>query len=305
MHIIKSNIGGMILFIACFGFQFSFCRPVYNKNQKNSSEVITSNYFQQPFLKNTGSLIDPKEIDQQYRIQLLGGIVLILLIAIIIFGFFVYLTRAKREKLLAQKNVEHELLLKEIHHRIKNNLEVVSSLLALQSAQTKDPNIRQAMLESQNRVRSIGIVHQKLYNGKITGTIDMRDYFFSLCENIIDSFGADDRMKVELNMGKLELDIDTAVPLGLIVNELITNTLKYAFPPGQIGHVRINLEKQHENILHLEVTDDGIGKSGHTNGTGFGTELLKLLTEQLNGKMHEEEYNGTRIVFDFKLNKVI
>jgi two-component sensor histidine kinase len=132
--------------------------------------------------------------------------------------------------------------MKEIHHRVKNNLEIVSSLLALQSSQIDDPGTKEAMLEGQNRVHSIGIVHQKLYQGPNLGGIEMKDYFLNLGESILDSFGAEERVKIELAMGKLDLDIDTAVPLGLIVNELLTNTLKYAFPNGQKGNVRIRLE---------------------------------------------------------------
>jgi two-component sensor histidine kinase len=195
------------------------------------------------------------------------------------------------------------LLLKEIHHRVKNNLEVVSSLLALQSAQIDDPKTKEAMQEGQNRVRSIGIIHQKLYQGKNPGSIEMKDYFLNLSESILDSFGAEERVKIELAMEKLDVEIDTAVPLGLIVNELLTNTLKYAFPKGQHGNVRIKLEKQTGGILHLEVSDNGIGKSGFVHGTGFGGQLISLLTIQLSGKMREEIKNGTSVFFDFKLDK--
>ncbi len=202
------------------------------------------------------------------------------------------------------KNAENELLLKEIHHRVKNNLEVVSSLLALQSAQIDDPNTKEAMLEGQNRVHSIGIVHQKLYQGKNLGAIEMKEYFLNLSESILDSFGAEERIKIELAMEKLDVDIDTAVPLGLIVNELLTNTLKYAFPERQKGNVRIRLEKKANGSLHLEVSDNGIGKSGITHGTGFGGQLISLLTQQLSGEMREEIKNGTKIFFDFNLDKV-
>ncbi|MEO7043817.1 MAG: sensor histidine kinase, partial [Ferruginibacter sp.] len=102
----------------------------------------------------------------------------------------------------------------------------------------------------------------------------------------------------------LDVDIDTAVPLGLIVNELLTNTLKYAFPKGQNGNVLIKLEKKTNGILHLEVSDNGVGKSGITHGTGFGGQLISLLTRQLSGKMREEVNNGTSIYFDFNLDKV-
>ena len=198
---------------------------------------------------------------------------------------------------------DKELLLREIHHRVKNNLEIVSSLLALQSARIDDPNTREAMQEGQNRVQSIGIVHQKLYQGENLDSIEMKDYFTNLGESILDSFGAAGRISVEYRMEKLFLDIDTAVPLGLIVNELLTNSLKYAFPDNGRGSIYILLQKQPGAILHLEVGDNGIGKSGITQGTGFGAQLISLLTRQLNGIMKEEISSGTTVIFDFRAGK--
>jgi len=203
--------------------------------------------------------------------------------------------------LLDKRNAENELLLKEIHHRVKNNLEVVSSLLALQSAQIDDPNTKEAMMEGQNRVNSIGIVHQKLYQGTKLGTVEMKDYLQNLGESILDSFGATNRIALKIDMNELDLDIDTAVPLGLIVNELLTNSVKYAFPKGENGTIIIKLGKRDNAILHLEFTDNGIGKSGITQGTGFGSQLILLLTNQLQGKMREESANGIKVIFDFKL----
>jgi two-component sensor histidine kinase len=244
------------------------------------------------------------EISQQRKVQWLGGGVVFLLAGLLVFSFVSYRSRTRRNRLLAAKNAENELLLKEIHHRVKNNLEVVSSLLALQSAQIDDKGIKEAMQEGQNRVHSIGIVHQKLYQGKDLGAIEMKDYFLNLSESILDSFGVDERVNIELAMEKIDVDIDTAVPLGLIVNELLTNTLKYAFPEGKNGNVRISLEKKTNGILHLEVSDNGIGKSGLTKGTGFGGQLISLLTRQLNGSMKEGAENGTSFYFDFNLEKV-
>lgn len=245
-----------------------------------------------------------KEISEQKKVQWMGAGIVFLLAGFIIFGVITYRVRVRRSRLLSSKNAENELLLKEIHHRVKNNLEVVSSLLALQSAQIDDLDTKEAMQENQNRVQSIGIVHQKLYQGENLGAIEMKDYFLNLSESILDSFGAEERVEIDLVMDKLNVDIDTAVPLGLIVNELLTNTLKYAFPHGVRGKVSIKLEKRKDNILHLEVADNGIGKSGITHGTGFGSQLISLLTIQLNGKMKEEIKNGTRVFFDFKLNRV-
>jgi tetratricopeptide (TPR) repeat protein len=175
------------------------------------------------------------ELSQQRRVQWLGAGLVVLLAVFLFFGYRSYRNRTKTNKLLAAKNAENELLLKEIHHRVKNNLEVVSGLLALQSAQIDDPNTKEAIQESQNRVQSIGIVHQKLYQGTNLGSIEMKDYFLNLSECILDSFGAAKRVTIECSMEKIDIDIDTAVPLGLIVNELLTNTLKYAFPHGQDG----------------------------------------------------------------------
>jgi len=207
---------------------------------------------------------------------------------------------AREKKRCDQLLVDKELLLKEIHHRVKNNLEIVSSLLALQSAQVDDPNTKEAMLEGQNRVHSIGIVHQKLYQGNNLDAIEMKDYFINLGESILDSFGAEKRVTIECAMDQLEVDVDTAVPLGLIVNELLTNTLKYAFPKGQSGKVQIKLERLPNGALHLEVSDNGIGKSGIIHGTGFGRQLISLLTQQLSGSMREEMKEGTHIYFEFK-----
>ena len=124
---------------------------------------------------------------------------------------------------------EKEVLLQEIHHRVKNNLEIVSSILALQSAQIQNPDAVDALQESQNRVHSMSMIHQKLYQGENLGTIEMKDYFINLGSHILDSFGVEKRITLEYVTETLELDIDTAVPLGLIVNELLTNVMKYSF----------------------------------------------------------------------------
>lgn len=201
---------------------------------------------------------------------------------------------------LVARNAENELLLKEIHHRVKNNLEVVSSLLALQSNQLNDVSARDAMHEGQNRVQSIGIVHQKLYQGVNLGAIEMKDYFLNLSDSILDSFGAQKRVQVECAMEALNVDVDTAVPLGLIVNELLTNTIKYAFPDGRSGKVQIKLAQAANGNLHMQVSDNGVGKSGIIKGTGFGGQLISLLTQQLEGTMTEENNNGTHVFFEFK-----
>jgi two-component system, sensor histidine kinase PdtaS len=212
---------------------------------------------------------------------------------------------ANKNTLLDKRNAENELLLKEIHHRVKNNLEVVSSLLALQSAKMDNPDMQEAMLASQNRVQSMGILHQKLYQSEHLAFIEMKNYFQNLCENILDSYNETDRIAVNIDMKEVELDVDTAVPVGLIVNELLTNSLKYAFPDGKKGEIKLSLENVDSNIYSLKISDNGIGKipNSQAKGTGFGTQLVSLLTRQIDGKLEEKNENGMVISINFKLQK--
>lgn len=248
-------------------------------------------------------------IGQQQKTNTLY-IILSGLLAFILFGlFYYYKKRQKKNQELQQlnlaldnKNKQNELLLKEIHHRVKNNLELVKSLLALQSAQMEDSASKEAMLSSQNRVQSMGIIHQKLYQGENLGSIEMKDYFVNLGEGILDAFNAEEKVKIEFAMDNLELDVDTAVPIGLIVNELLTNALKYAFPKEAKGKILISLSQSTPEILTLRVRDNGIGKQEGLapKGTGFGTQLVQLLTKQLDGQMQEQQDNGTTLLFQFK-----
>ena len=130
----------------------------------------------------------------------------------------------------------------------------------------------------------------------------MKDYFINLSEGILDTFNAEDKIKIECAMDNLELDVDTAVPIGLIVNELLTNALKYAFPENGKGNILISLSQSTPETLTLKVADNGIGKTKDLapKGTGFGSQLIKLLTQQLNGKMAEDNVNGTSVIFQFK-----
>ena len=168
------------------------------------------------------------------------------------------------------------------------------------------------MLESQNRVHSMGIIHQKLYQGKNLAAIEMRDYFINLSDNILDSFNAEGHIKVECDMPTLVLDVDTAISIGLITNELITNSLKYAFNEKEKGAIKISLTVQDstantEGVYLLKISDDGIGKPANekAKGTGFGTQLVNLLTTQLDGKLIYESNNGTIASLIFKKPKLV
>jgi len=204
---------------------------------------------------------------------------------------------------LDKRHKENELLLKEIHHRVKNNLQIVSSLLELQSSQIDDPSVQAAILSSQNRVHSMGIIHQKLYQSEHLTSIEMRDYFVNLGDNIRNSFNAEGKIKIDCEMPELVLDVDTAISVGLITNELLTNAFKYAFEGKQEGTIQVNLTRQEPNTdnLVLRISDDGIGKISNApfKGTGFGTMLIDLLTKQLNGTISYQIENGTKVSLIF------
>jgi two-component sensor histidine kinase len=207
--------------------------------------------------------------------------------------------RRKTNELLSQQKTEielksnqNELLLKEIHHRVKNNLQTISSLLHLQSAHIKDADVRKAVSEGQHRVESMALIHQKLYQRDNLSGIEMRDYLQNLVQSLIDTFDADpDRIRFDLDMPEMELDVDTAVPVGLIVNELITNSLKYAFPGGREGVITVSLQKAGDR-LELLVADNGVGKANTATGTSFGSQLVRLLTTQMGGTLSQDTTHG-------------
>ncbi len=254
--------------------------------------------------KESTILVQENQLKKQRSRQTMISIIAALLLFILVLLYKTVQSNKRKNNLLQLQNKEKEFLLKEIHHRVKNNLEIVSSLLALQSEQITDKQVRDAMQKSQHRVHSMSMIHQKLYQSKSMSAIEMKEYFANLGNYIVDTFGARERICVECKMDRLELDVDTAVPIGLIVNELLTNSLKYAFPNGEKGRVIIKLSEK-QGHLFLEVSDNGIGKplSGTNEGTGFGTQLVSLLTKQLEGNMSLTVKDGTAVSFEFQHHK--
>lgn len=284
----------------------------YKMYKKLHDEVFNSEADQRIALLQTQMDIAQKEttislqeakLEQQTTIQLfiliLTGFLLVFLA--VLYRFFI--RKKKYSEVLEKQNAEKEFLLKEIHHRVKNNLEIISSLLALQSERIDDENIKLIMMESQNRVQSMGMIHQNLYVGENITSIEMKRYFQNLSSFILDSFGASSQIKVRCEMEALELDIDRAIPIGLIVNELLTNAMKYAFPENRQGLIKIRLEEKNDQ-LQLKIEDNGVGytKNPEIMGTGFGTQLVNLLCRQLDGKMKLISDRGTSVFFQFQNN---
>lgn len=204
-----------------------------------------------------------------------------------------------------------ENLLKEVHHRVKNNLQMIHSLLDLQAESVKDIYAIEKFKNSQNRVQSMALIHQQLYQSKNLTTIEMDDYIHSMISYLRDSYGIlSERIDFRLEIESIPIYIDSAIPLGLIINELITNTIKHAFPDIKTpkkrmqtaqNEILIQLKKENGQCI-LTVSDNGIGlpKNYSTkNIPSLGLELVFLLAEQINGKIKINKSTGTSFIIKF------
>lgn len=244
--------------------------------------------------------IQDQKLANQRNTLIAGGIIMAILL-----GAGILLFRLNEK--LKKRNQEKEFLFKELHHRVKNNLQVLSSLLHLQSKHLKDPSALDALREGQNRVDAMGLIHQKLYRADDVASVEMNDYLIHLSQSLLDSFGLEDKVNVELDVPKLNLKSDLAIPLGLIINELITNSLKYAFSDGRNGVIKISLHKDLMNQLTLIISDNGIGKADHSisnNNSSFGLNLVQLLSNKLHGQLSNSYENGTLTKIIFNLDKL-
>jgi PAS domain S-box-containing protein len=208
---------------------------------------------------------------------------------------------ADRQRQLAARN---ETLLREIHHRVKNNLQVILSLLSVQSENVRDPAARAVITESESRIRSVSLIHEKLYRSLKLGGIDFAEYVNDLCVHLFHSFGAGAKgVRFELDADGVWLGVDSAVPCGLIVNELVSNSLKHAFPDGRAGNVTVTMSTAGGRI-ELTVRDDGVGWPDTLDINtceSLGLQLVSLLTNQLGGEFDVlERRAGTALRIRFE-----
>lgn len=183
---------------------------------------------------------------------------------------------------------EKDVLLREIHHRVKNNLAVMSSLFYLQSTYTHDERTRQILQESQDRLRSMALVHETLYRSESFAAVDFADYTATLSRQLMHSYSvAGDRVRLRIDLENASITLDLAVPCGLILNELVTNALKHAFPGDRCGEILIALRKQGDDCYLLRVVDNGIGLSSGLaieSATTLGLRLIRSLVRQVDGQ---------------------
>jgi PAS domain S-box-containing protein len=209
----------------------------------------------------------------------------------------------KMETQIRESLDEKGSLLKEIHHRVKNNLQIIISLFNLQSSYVSDKSSHKILKESQDRIRSMALIHERFYQSDGTSKIDFDDYIKRLCETIMQSQGAKpDKIRLTIETEKISLDIDTAVPCGLIINELVSNAIKHAFPTSG-GEILVRFRTTQNNEYELTVKDNGTGLPqdvNFANADSLGIQLVNVLSDQIEGKIITENENGFCIKITFK-----
>lgn len=233
------------------------------------------------------------------RRQLIGlGIVLLLFTGLLIWLFQLNRKIKIQNTLISKALEDKSILLKEIHHRVKNNLQVISSLLNLQSRHIEDTSARKALKEGQNRVKSMALIHQKLYQEDNLTGIQVKEYIEKLTQSLFHSYNiAPDKIKLELDIDNLNLDVDTLIPIGLIINELVSNALKHAFEETASGKVHVSL-KEGDSQLKLEVSDNGKGLGSPESDAlkkSFGYRLISAFSARLKANMDIEGDQGTTV----------
>jgi len=209
------------------------------------------------------------------------------------------ITETKRGEEIARASLrEKETLLKEIHHRVKNNLQVTSSLLHLQGERISDPSARSALRDSQNRIRSMALVHELLYRSKDLSRVDLAEYVRNLTRQLLRSHAVPSSLvHVDVKLVPVGLPVDIAVPCGLILNELVSNSLAHAFPDGRKGTITIELERRPE-VDELVVHDDGIGLPADLDvraGATLGLRLIRTLADQIDAELLVQSDSGTKV----------
>lgn len=245
-------------------------------------------------LLNSDNEITLLKLQSSKRRNWIFGIGLLAFVLLSSILFWLYKKINAKNAIIQQADKEKSILLQEIHHRVKNNLQVVSSLLALQGKYVSDDSATDALKQGQDRVQSMALIHQDLYQTDNLKGVSTKDYFEQVVDHLFDSYNiSEDKIELELDVMPMMLDVDTMIPLGLITNELVSNSLKHAFANQKNGKIKVHL-KETENILILEVSDNGIGIQSidDIEGKSFGYELIKAFAQKLKADISIDHSNG-------------
>lgn len=224
-------------------------------------------------------------------------------ILIVIFGLCITFYLFQKIK---RKNRQIETLMRELHHRVKNNLQVISSLLGLQSSKLSDINAQKAVEEGKERIRAMSLIHQKLYQQSDISSVNIKEYLETLVLEICDSYGFKDKVAIEIDVPEVPMDVDISMPLGLIVNELVSNTFKYAFNEVQQPLLSLEMNINATSDYQVVIKDNGKGLPPDFDierASSFGLKLVKLLVQQLRGKLAIDQSDGLAFSITFQTVK--
>lgn len=256
-------------------------------------------------------LVEEKRSNQRILLYML----LLLMLAILVFGYFLYRKTKKREEVLSEKNQEitfksemleeaikeKELLIKEVHHRVKNNMQIIVSLLKLQSEKINDKNVEVYFSEARNRISSMALIHEFLYKKDKMDFMQMDEYIKQLILEIQISYAQPNHIiEIHTDLDDIQLDFDTSIPLGLIINELVTNAYKHAFPNG-VGNIWVSFKRINEKYI-LKVKDNGIGSPANFESkmeNSLGMELIHLLSNQIDAEIAITHKPGFEVKLTF------
>jgi two-component sensor histidine kinase len=285
------------------------------QNQKLLANALAqSNALQESELKHQAQLREAMQTEvelqkqkvkneQRLRMLFIGSSLALLLMGSAVFQL--YRKQKTKNAIISRQAAEKETLMKEIHHRVKNNLQIISSLLDMQSLSINDPIAAEAIKEGKNRVLSMALIHQNLYHEGHIRSIKIDDYIIHLSKSLFDSYSIDqNKIELSTDIAPMTLDVDTVVPLGLIVNELITNSLKYAFSHRPNGLISVTLTHRADQQLLFQVRDNGIGFPAEWNmdsTQSFGFQLIKAFCKKIKAKLHV--YNDGGAVVDMVISK--
>jgi two-component sensor histidine kinase len=200
---------------------------------------------------------------------------------------------------------QRETLLREIHHRVKNNMQVMSSLLSLQARAALNPETRRMLEDNQNRIQSMALLHEILYQSEDLAMVDFPKYVLRTVDYLFRSFGVNDhQVRLRTELDQLALELDDALPFGLLISEVISNSLKHGFPQGRCGQVSIFLRQQSATTISLLLSDDGVGlpqELDWTTSRSLGLRLVRALAQQLRGNLEIRSYGGTEVRLTFQV----
>ena len=212
--------------------------------------------------------------------------------------------RKEHERQLEESIKEKEVLLKEVHHRVKNNMQVISSILNLQSSYIDDETALSILRESQDRIKSMSFVHESLYQSNTLSEVNFSEYIRNIAGNLFHSYGRPEGgISMQYELEEVFLNLDTSIPCGLIINEVVSNCLKYAFAGKEKGVIRIEFSKLSDGKLKLIIGDDGIGLPSNfdiENAETLGLQLVTTLVTQVSGELDIKTNKGTQFSIVFK-----